>query len=105
MLGRRLSAPDSFRVWFGLLEDGVVAAMESGATRSLWEHPAQISDRRGREGRQFGLSPVVTLVLAATLSGASDLRAVFRWGRRLPPEALFLLGRERAPCHAMYLSF
>lgn len=27
---------------------------------------------------------------------------MFRWGRRLPPEALGLLGLDRAPCHAMY---
>lgn len=48
---------------------------------------------------------VLTLALAAMLAGANDLRAIFRWGRRLPPEALFLLGLERAPCHAMYRYF
>jgi hypothetical protein len=36
------------------------------------------------------------------LSGANDLRAIFRWGRRLKPEALALFGIERAPCHATY---
>jgi hypothetical protein len=64
-----------------------------------------IPDRRGRKGRQYGLPSVLTLALAAMLSGANDLRAVFRWGRRLPPDALFLLGLERAPCHAMYHYF
>lgn len=39
------------------------------------------------------------------LSGANDLMAIFRWGRRLPAEALYLLGLERAPCHAMYHYF
>ena len=36
------------------------------------------------------------------LAGANDLRAIFRWGRRLKPEALALFGIERAPCHATY---
>ena len=61
--------------------------------------------RRGRKGRQYGLAAVLTLALAAMLAGANDLRAIFRWGRRLPPEALFLLGLERAPCHATYHYF
>jgi hypothetical protein len=36
------------------------------------------------------------------LAGANDLRAIFRWGRRLTPEALALFGIDRAPCHATY---
>ena len=36
---------------------------------------------------------------AATLSMANDLRAVFRWCRRLPDEALSAPGLSRAPCH------
>ena len=80
----------------------VVAA---GSVQSLWERLALVPDRRGRKGRQYGLPAVVTLTLAAMLSGANDLRAVFRWGRRLPPEALYLLGLERAPFHATYHYF
>lgn len=72
---------------------------------TLWDRLCAIPDRRGRKGRQYGLAPVLALVLAAMLAGANDLRAIFRWGRRLPPEALFLLGLERAPCHAMYHYF
>ena len=72
---------------------------------SLWDRLCQIPDRRGRKGRQYGLPAVMTLALAAMLAGADDLRAIFRWGRRLPAEALFLLGLERAPCHAMYHYF
>lgn len=83
----------------------MVASIETGSARSLWEHLGEIPDRRGRKGRQYGLPAVLTLVLAAMLSGANDLMGVFRWGRRLPPEALFLLGLERAPCHAMYHYF
>ncbi len=73
--------------------------------RTLWERLGEIPDRRGRKGRQYGLAPVLTLALGAMLSGANDLRAIFRWGRRLPPEALYLLGLKRAPCHAMYHYF
>lgn len=72
---------------------------------SLWDRLCVIPDRRGRKGRQYGLASVLVLALAAMLAGANDLRAIFRWGRRLPPEALFLLGLERAPCHAMYHYF
>ena len=38
------------------------------------------------------------------LAGADCLMAIFRWGRRLPPEALKLLGFPDgvAPCHATY---
>src|SRR4051794_9684123 len=35
-------------------------------------------------------------------TGASP---IFRWGRRLTPEALALFGIERAPCHATYHYF
>lgn len=73
--------------------------------RSLWEALGEISDRRGAKGRQYPLRSVLVLTLAAMLSGANDLRAVFRWGRRLPREALYLLGIDRAPCHATYHYF
>ncbi|MCA3582827.1 MAG: ISAs1 family transposase [Methylocystis sp.] len=44
------------------------------------------------------------LSFAAMLSGANDLRPIWRWGRRLAPKGLAVLGidRERAPCHAAY---
>ena len=50
---------------------------------------------------------VLGISLAAMLSGANDLIAIFRWGRRLKPEALLLFGIEtgKAPCHATYHYF
>lgn len=63
----------------------------------MWER-----SRIAGAGRGGPLSSVVMLALSAMLAGANDLMAIFRWGRRLPPEALYLLGLERAPCHAMY---
>jgi hypothetical protein len=71
-------------------------------TRSLWEVLGAIADRRGRKGRQFPLQAILGIAIAAMLAGANDLRAIFRWGRRLKPEALTLFGIERAPCHATY---
>lgn len=71
----------------------------------LWGRLPLVPDRRGRQGRQYGLPAVVTLTLAAILSGANDLRVVFRWGRRLPPGALAVLGLDQATCHAMYHYF
>jgi DDE family transposase len=73
--------------------------------QTLWEVLGAIPDRRGAKGRQYPLRSMLTLALAAMLAGANDLRAVFRWGRRLPAEALFLLGIKRAPCHATYHYF
>ena len=61
-----------------------------------------IADRRGRKGRQFPLQAILAIAIAAMLAGANDLRAIFRWGRRLKPEALALFGIQRAPCHATF---
>lgn len=75
--------------------------------RTLWEALAAVPDRRGRKGRQYGLRSVLGISLAAMLAGANDLRSIFRWGRRLTPEALRAFGIEggRAPCHATYHYF
>ena len=75
--------------------------------RTLWDALGEIEDRRGRKGRQYPLQAVLGIALAAMLAGANDLIAIFRWGRRLKPEALGLLGIEsgRAPCHATYHYF
>src|SRR5262245_15232468 len=69
---------------------------------TLWEVLGAVADRRARKGRQFPLQAVLAIAIAAMLAGANDLRAIFRWGRRLTPEALALFGIERAPCHATY---
>ena len=65
-----------------------------------------IPDHRTKKGRRFPLAAIVTITLAAMLSGANDLMAIARWGRRLSPTALQALGvskkRKKAPCHATY---
>jgi len=61
-------------------------------------------DHRTRKGRRFPLVALMMISLAAMLSGANDLRAIFRWERRLSSKALQELGgdpkRRKAPCHA-----
>jgi hypothetical protein len=71
-------------------------------TRTLFDVLGAIGDRRGRKGRQFPLQAILAIAIAGMLAGANDLRAIFRWGRRLKPEALALFGINRAPCHATY---
>ncbi len=75
--------------------------------RGLWAVLGEIPDRRSRKGRQYPLRSLLGISLAAMLAGANDLRAIFRWGRRLRPEALVAFGiaHGRAPCHATYHYF
>ena len=73
---------------------------------TLFEALSAIPDHRTKKGRRFPLAAIVTIALAAMLSGANDLLAIARWGRRLSPKALQALGvdkkRKKAPCHATY---
>jgi hypothetical protein len=80
----------------------MTVAVDLNEGRTLWEALGEIPDRRGWKGRQYPLSSVIGLALAAMIAGADDLMAIFRWGRRLPPEALRLFGLTQAratrPC-------
>lgn len=73
---------------------------------TLWTALKGIGDRRTKKGRRFPLPAVIAIALCAMLSGANDLMAIFRWGRRLSPKALQALGvdkkRRNAPCHATF---
>lgn len=71
---------------------------------TLWSALEGIPDHRTKKGRRYELASVVLLSLAAMLSGANDLLAIYRWGRRLTPTGLRMLGieRRRAPCHSTY---
>jgi hypothetical protein len=71
---------------------------------TLWSALEGLPDRRTLKGRRYSLASIVALSFAAMLSGANDLRAIYRWGRRLTPKGLEMLGieRGRAPCHATY---
>ena len=70
----------------------------------LWDRLEGVPDHRTLKGRRYSLAAIVGISLAAMLSGANDLMAIFRWGRRLRPNGLaaFGVGHGRAPCHATY---
>src|SRR5947208_2628249 len=65
------------------------------AQGALWTALQGIEDHRTRKGRRFPLPAIVAIALCAMLSGANDLMAVFRWGRRLSPKALQALGVDK----------
>lgn len=75
-------------------------------TGTLYTALQSIPDHRTTKGRRFPLAAILAISIAAMLSGANDLMAIFRWGRRLSPKALQALGvdkkRKKAPCHATY---
>ena len=72
---------------------------------TLWDVLGSIADRRGRKGRQFPLQAILAIAIAAMLAGANDLRAIFRWGRRLKPEGLALFGIERRHVTPLIIMF
>jgi hypothetical protein len=76
------------------------------STGTLFAALESIPDHRTKKGRRFPLAAILAISIAAMLSGANDLIAIFRWGRRLSPKALQALGvdkkRRKAPCHATY---
>ncbi len=73
---------------------------------TLLEALQAMPDKRTKKRRRFPLPTILLIALAAMLSGANDLRAIYRWGRRLSPKALQALSsdkkRKKAPCHATY---
>ena len=89
------------RVSTAAIEEPVAAP----AAPTLWDAFATIADRRGRKGRQYPLPALLAVAAAAMLAGANDLRAIFRWGRRLKPGALALFGLKKAPCHSQWFYF
>ena len=81
------------------------ASQTATVPATLWDALGTIADRRGRRGRQYPLQALLAIAIAAVLAGANDLKAIFRWGRRLKPEALALFDLEKAPCHSQWFYF
>ncbi len=71
-------------------------------TRTLIDALREVSDRRGGKGRQIALPALLSVSIAALLSGADSPPAILRRGERLPPDALKVPGLPGgvAPCHA-----
>ena len=57
------------------------------AAVTLFEALENIPDHRTKKGRRYPLTAIVAISLAAMLSGAKDLRAIFFRGRQLTPTA------------------
>jgi hypothetical protein len=62
----------------------------------LWDYLGQISDPRSASGRRYSLQSILSLLIAGMVCGKQSLRAIARWGRRLSPEHLKIIGIERA---------
>ncbi len=69
------------------------------AGRSLLEALATIPDPRSRHGRRHPLGAVLALSVAAMLSGARSLYAIWQWGRLQDPTVIQALGftRQQTP--------
>lgn len=61
----------------------------------LWEYLGQIDDPRSASGRRYSLQSILALIVAGMMCGKQSLRAIARWGRRLSPEQLRIVGIER----------
>lgn len=62
---------------------------------ALWDYLGQIVDPRSASGRRYSLQSILALIIAGMMCGKQSLRAIARWGRRLSPEQLQLIGIER----------
>ena len=66
---------------------------------SLWSHLEKIPDPRRKQGQRYTLPAMLGIVMAATLSGRTTLRAIARWAKKLTAPQLEELDirRGRAP--------
>jgi hypothetical protein len=67
--------------------------------KGLLEAFAGVPDPRSRQGRRHSLAAIFTLSIAAMLSGARSLYAIFQWGRLQELEVVHSLGfsRDKTP--------
>lgn len=56
---------------------------------------AKVPDPRSPHGRRHPLPAILALSVAAMLSGARSVYAIFQWGRLQPPEVVRALGFTR----------
>ena len=76
-----------------------MVGMEQLLGPSLLVAFAKVPDPRSPKGRRHPLPAVLTLAVAAMLSGARSINAVFQWGRLQSPEIVQALGftRDKTP--------
>jgi hypothetical protein len=75
--------------------------------KSLLEVFQSIPDPRGKNGKRHPLPAILALAVAAMISGARSLYAIFQWGRLQPPQVVITLGfvkkngqPKKTPCVA-----
>ncbi len=71
--------------------------MQPALAGNLLEYLRQIPDPRGRQGRRFSLSAMLTTVVAAVLAGARGFEAIADWIHAQPPTCWHRLGYYRRP--------
>jgi hypothetical protein len=71
--------------------------MQPAHAGNLLEFLMQIPDPRGRQGRRFSLSAMLSTVVAALLTGARGFEAIADWIHALPPRQWHRLGYYRKP--------
>jgi len=71
--------------------------MQPAHAGNLLEYLTQIPDPRGRQGRRFSLSAMLSTVVAAILTGARGFEAIADWIHALPPKQWHRLGYYRKP--------
>lgn len=73
--------------------------MDEELGRSLLEAFVKVPDPRGAKGRRHPLPAVLTLAVAAMLSGARSIYAIYQWGRLQNSEVVRALGftRDKTP--------
>ena len=66
---------------------------------SIYEMLQTIPDPRNPSGRRYSLASILSIILAATMSGRTSLRSIARWAKGLSQGQLLALGitRGRAP--------
>jgi hypothetical protein len=74
-----------------------VNTLEVAGAGGLLEALGQLSDPRKKRGIRHQVASVLTMVAAATISGARSFRSVADYVADLPPEALSRLGARRHP--------
>jgi hypothetical protein len=74
-----------------------VNTLELASEGGLLEALSELSDPRSKRGIRHQIASVLTMVAAATISGARSFRSVADYVADLPPEALSRLGARRHP--------
>ena len=74
-----------------------VNTLELGGAGGLLDALRELSDPRSKRGIRHQIASTLTMVAAATISGARSFRSVADYVADLPPEALSRLGARRHP--------